>query len=141
MKKQNLPFLGIMLLLFACNNRLGSKETSNKMTFGDFVEIDKIEKVIMSNNSGTFVLNHTQTNKIKGELSSMIYDPNTSVKVGAISIELLINGEAHHIYSATHGDYIEVHRDIATKNESSLGKSEWIYFKIDGVNFDNYFVE
>ena len=97
-----------------------------------------MDKVEMSNNSGTFNLTNKQIEKIKTELSEMVYDPDISVKVGAINIELSIDGKTHNISSATHGDYIEVHSDIVTKNKNSIGTSDWLYFKTNKVNFDNY---
>ena len=108
------------------------------MTFGAFVEMEKLDSVEMSNNSGTFNLSDKQIENIKEDLSQMTYDPNISVKVGAINIELLIDGKTHHISSATQGDYIEVHREIVTKNKSSMGTSDWLYFKTNEVNFNNY---
>ncbi|MGM0479350.1 MAG: hypothetical protein ACQERC_09005 [Bacteroidota bacterium] len=100
--------------------------------------MEKLDRVEMSNNSGTFNLSDKQIENIKNDLSQMVYDPNISVKVGAINIELLIDGKTYHISSATHGDYIEVHRDIVMKNKSSIETSDWLYFKTNEVNFDNY---
>lgn len=126
----------LALISFSCTNK--NNTATEELTFGDVVEMEKLEKVEMSNNSGTFYLNDKQLENIKEDLSQMIYDPKISVKVGAIHIELLIDGKTYHLSSATHGDYIEVHRDIVTKNKKSIGTSEWLYFKTNKVNFDNY---
>lgn len=39
------------------------------MTFADFVEVEKIEKVIMSNNSGNFILSKEQLSEFKTQIS------------------------------------------------------------------------
>ena len=127
------------MISFSCTNRNKNNEVNNNtMTLGDFVELEKLDKVVMSNNSGTFDLNDNQIGKIKDDLSQMVYHPNFSAKVGAINIELLIDGETYNISSSTHGEYIEVHGDLVTKNKSSLGTSDWLYFKTGKVNFNNY---
>jgi len=128
----------LTLILFSCASKNEKNETNNELTFGHLVDIEELDEVKMSNNSGTFNLSDKQIEKIEDELSQMIYDPNISVKVGAINIELIIDGKTYNISSATHGDYVEVHRDIVTKNKSSIGTSDWLYFKTNGVNFDNY---
>jgi hypothetical protein len=132
MIKLKLLIICTILILFSCTNE------KDELTFGDFVEMNKLDRVKMSNNSGTFNLSNEQIEKIKGDISQMVYDPNISVKVGAISIQLLLDGKTYHISSATHGDYIEVHRDIIMKNKSSIESSDWLYFKTNDVNFDNY---
>ena len=133
------PFLVFFLLIsFSCTNKNENIEFNNSLTFGDLVAIDKLNQVEMSNNSGTFNLTDKQVEKIKTELSEMVYDPNISVKVGAINLKLSIDGKIYNISSATHGDYIEVLSDIVTKNKSSIETSDWLYFKTNGVNFDNY---
>jgi|SRR5690554_1840094 len=138
MTKLKLLIICLVLISFSCTNKTGNNKPKNELTFGDFVEMEKLDRVEMSNNSGTFNLSDKQIENIKEDLSQMTYDPNISVKVGAINIELLIDGKTYHISSATHGDYIEVHREIVTKNKSSIGTSDWLYFKTNEVNFDNY---
>lgn len=138
MPKLQLLIFCLLLISFSCSNKNENKETNSSLTLGDLVELEKLSKVEISNNSGTFNLSNKQIKKIKDELSQMVYDPNVSVKVGAINIELLIGEKTHNISSSSHGDYIEVHRNIATMNESSLPTSDWLYFKTGEVNFDNY---
>lgn len=132
MTKFKLPLICLLLIVLRCTNE------QDELTFGDFVELEKLDRVEMSNNSGTFNLSDKQIENIKDDLSQMSYDPHISVKVGAINIQLLIDGKTYYISSATHGEYIEVHRDIVTKNKSSTGRSDWLYFKTNEVNFDNY---
>ncbi|WP_281979460.1 hypothetical protein [Tenacibaculum mesophilum] len=128
----------LLVISFSCSNKNENKATDDALTFGDFVELEKLNKVEMSNNSGTFNLSDKQIEKIREELSQMVYEPNVSVKVGAINMELTVDGKTYRISSATHGDYIEVHRDIVTKNKSSIVTSDWLYFKTGKANFDNY---
>ncbi len=128
----------LTLILFSCASKNEKGETNDELTFGYLVDIEELDEVKMSNNSGTFHLSDKQIEKIKDELSQMTYDSNISVKVGAINIELIIDGKTYNISSATHGDYVEVHREIVTKNNSSIRTSDWLYFKTNGVNFDNY---
>ncbi len=127
-----------MLISFSCTNKNENNETNGKLTFGNLVDMEKLDKVEMSNNSGTFNLTNKQIEKIKTELSEMVYDPDIAVKVGAINIKLSIDGKTHNILSATHGAYIEVHSSIVSKNKNSIGTSDWLYFKTNEVNFDNY---
>src|SRR5690554_6885956 len=120
MTKLKLLIICLVLISFSCTNKTGNNKPKNELTFGDFVEMEKLDRVEMSNNSGTFNLSDKQIENIKEDLSQMTYDPNISVKVGAINIELLIDGKTYHISSATHGDYIEVHREIVTKTKVQL---------------------
>src|SRR5690554_2241832 len=132
MTKLKLLIICLVLISFSCTNK------KDELTFGEFVEMEKLDRVEMSNNSGTFKLSAKQIQDIKNDLSQMVYDPYITVKVGAINIELLIDGKTYHISSATHGDYIEVHRDIVMKNNSLIRTSERLYFKTNEVNFDNH---
>jgi hypothetical protein len=137
MKLKLLP-LCFLLVFFSCANQTSDENIDGRITFADLVELENLNKVKMSNNAGTFDLNSVQIERIKTDLSGLIYDPNISVKVGAINIELLIDGKSYNISSATHEEYIEVHRDIVAKNQKSIGTSDWLYFKTEGVNFDDY---
>ncbi|WNJ17893.1 hypothetical protein [Pontibacter sp. G13] len=131
-------FIGLCLISFSCSNRTGNDKPREELNFGDLVAIDKIDHVEMSNHSGTFNLTNKQIEKIKAELSEMVYDPNISVKVGAKNIELTIDQKIYTLSSATNGGYIEVHKDIVTKNKHFIGPSDWLYFRTGEVNFDNY---
>jgi hypothetical protein len=138
MTKFRLLFLSYLLISIGCSINKESSKTNSELTFGDFVELNKLDKVKMSNNSGSFTLTSQQVEKIRSELSDMVYDPYTSLKGLSIKIELTINGNIYTLTSATHSDYIQVHKGIVTKNKNSLWESEWIFFKTKGVNFDNY---
>ena len=128
--------ISILLLSISCTHKESSGESD--LTFGDMVDLDKLEKVRMHNNSGTFDLTGNQVDKINLELASMTYKPDMAVKVGAIYIELTIDGEVYGVSTATHGDYMEAHSEIVSKNKSEIENAAWLYFRIGGVNFDNY---
>src|SRR5690554_7567206 len=81
MTKLKLLIICLVLISFSCTNK------KDELTFGDFVEMEKLDRVEMSNNSGTFNLSDKQIQNIKNDLSQMVYDPYISVKVGAINIE------------------------------------------------------
>lgn len=104
----------------------------------DLVEIDAIEKVHLSNNSGSFDLTDSQLTNFKKDLHCLTYEPNFSAKVGAIGITITIHGKAYHLASSTHGQYVEAHASIATKNQDQIQADSWLYFNTNGVNFDNY---
>ena len=105
------------------------------MIFSDFVEVEKIEKVIMSNNSGEFILSTEQLTKFKRQISSLIYEPDITVKLGAIHMTLIIDNKKYDITTATHGDFVEIDYDLVTKNKSEFSN---VFFKTNGINFDNY---
>jgi hypothetical protein len=129
-----LPFL---FLILGCNEQR-EPSTNQELTFEDLVDIENLEEVKMSNNTGTFYLTENQIDKLKSELSQMTYDSRASVKVGAINIELLIDGKGYTISTSTHGNYIEAQREIVAKNRNSINLTDYLYFKTMGVNFDNY---
>lgn len=141
MIKLKLITLCVLLFSTSCINRSEIVEIKHELTFGDLVDLEKLEKVKMSNNSGTFNLSSNQMLELQKEISEMVYDPNVSVKVGAINIELTIDGEIYNISAATQGNYIEVHKDILSKQKSLIESSDWLYFKTGDVNFNNYMKE
>jgi len=118
----------ILIQLFACKRE-------KEMTFSDFIEVEKIEKVIMSNNSGEFILSPKQLIDFKKQISLMIYEPNISVKLGAIHMTLIIESKKYEMTTATHGNYLEIDYNLVTKNKSKLKN---VFFKTNGVNFDNF---
>lgn len=105
------------------------------MTFRDFVEVEKIEKVIMSNNSGEFILSAEQLVDFKSQISIFTYEPNITVKLGAIHMTLIIDNHQYDITTASHGKYIEIDPDLVTKNNLKFKNT---FFKTNGINFDNY---
>ncbi|MEM6686138.1 MAG: hypothetical protein AAF617_10170 [Bacteroidota bacterium] len=132
--KSKLLFLFILLFLTSCTKN--SKDSP--ITFGDVVDLSNLEKVTMRNNSGTFILTTSQLEKLKKELSTMVYEPNIGVKVGSIGFDLYMNGNVHRVLTRTKGNYIEVDRDLITKNSTILVSKAPYYFQTNGVNFDNY---
>lgn len=133
--KRNL-FIAILLfpLLFACAER----NTVSVSHLSDLMDIDAIEQVKMSNNSGTFYLSPEQLVSFKKDLHKLSYVPGSGAKVGAISMDLTIKGKKYGLSSSTHGQYVEAHSSIATKNQDQLIPDSWLYFETNGVNFDNY---
>lgn len=128
-----------LILFVSCTEVKKDKESDNNIiTFGDVVDLSKLEKVTIYNNSGKFELTTSQMEKLKGELSPMEYDMNTSVKLGAIYIELTIDGKKCGVTSGTHADYIEVHKNSLTYEIGLPAERDLFYFKTNGVNFDNY---
>lgn len=130
MKQKLVYAVLICSFLFGC--------TQKKIeSLSDLVEIDAISRVEMSNNSGTFYLNEQQLASFKQDLKSLTYTKMTA-KVGAIHIEFTIDEKKYDLNSSTHGDYVEAHSSIATKNQDQIEPDSWLYFKTNGVNFDNY---
>lgn len=108
------------------------------MLFADFVDIDSIEEVHIRNNSGSFALSPYQIKQFKKEIAITTYAPNMSAKVGAIGITIIIGTKKHILHTSTHGEYMEVHSSIATKNREKISQEKWLYFRTNGINFDNY---
>lgn len=131
MKQKLVYTLFFGLFLLACSEKKAE-------TFSDFVEIDDIERVRMSNNSGTFYLSEKQLISFKNDLKSLTYEPGIILKTGAIHIELTIHGKSHSLSSSTHGEYVEAYSSIASKNKEQFEANSPVYFKTNGVNFDNY---
>jgi hypothetical protein len=130
--KYILPFL--TLFLISC-----AKTESNKtITLGDVLDLSKLEKATMHNNSGSFELNTIQLQQLQSELSQMTYESEFTVKLGAIYIELIIDGKKCGITSKTHADYIEVHKKDLSNTKGLPTDRDWLFFKTNGVNFDNY---
>ncbi|MGH1383187.1 hypothetical protein [Kordia sp.] len=136
--KLKLSMLSLLVILISCTDAKVNEKISDVLTLGSFVDLDKLNAVKMSNNSGTFTLTNTQLQKFKVALSTMKYDPTIAVKVGSIAIELEIDGKKHNISSGTHKNHIEAHKSIATKNIHLLKSSDWLYFETGGINFNNY---
>ncbi len=118
----------LLMTVLSCRNK-------TTYTLADFVEIEKIETVLMRNNSGTFKLSEDQLTKFKSEISTFTHDPNLNLKLGMISMDLIINGQSFIIYARTHGDYVEIDPAMVSKNKSHL---KGCFFKTNGLNFDNY---
>jgi uncharacterized membrane protein len=121
-------FLTLVLTVICC-------EQNKALTFNDFVDIHKIESVRMINSSGEFKLSTKQLVRFKKEIALMSYEPNQSVKVGAIHMSLTIDKKEFNIATATHGDFIEIDAGLVTKLKSEFKNP---FFKTNGINFDNY---
>lgn len=60
----------------------------------------------------------------------MTYEPNISVKLGAIHITLIIDNKEYNIVTATHGDFAKIEYDLVTKNQAEFDN---VFFKTNGV--------
>ncbi|MCR9174132.1 MAG: hypothetical protein NXI10_16655 [bacterium] len=127
-----------LLIISACASNVEQKTTEKSVTFGEVIDLENLEKVQLSNSSGTFYLSDKQVEKLKNELAKMKYNPNISAKVGAIQIELFIEGKAYVLSSATNGKYVEIHKSAVTKNKELIEAKDWLYFETGDLNFDNY---
>ncbi|WP_298514233.1 hypothetical protein [uncultured Kordia sp.] len=131
--------LSCLVIFTSCKDVTKAKESDNNaITFGNLVDLSKLEKATMYNNSGKFELTAAQIGKLKKELSGMEYEKSISVKLGTIYVELIIDGKKCGITSGTHADYIEVHKNSLTITKGLPESRGWLYFKTNGVNFDNY---
>lgn len=118
----------LLLTVFAC-------QSESPENFGDFVDITKIEKVEMRNNSGKFMLNDKQLELFKRELESLT--PVTgSYKTGGIGMTLTVKGKEYMIAGNTNGEYVECPIGLITDHKEYFGKQEAAYFRTNGVNFD-----
>jgi hypothetical protein len=138
MVKINFFIIVTSLFLMACATDSDSQKDTQINNLGHYVEFEKLETATMHNNFGPFVLNTDQLGQLKIDLSSMIYSPGMSAKVGGISIEMIIDGEPFMVLSSNNGDYLKVHKTMITKNGSEIKETEWLYFKTNDVNFNNY---
>lgn len=127
-----------VLLMVSCSCQDSNEKVNHQIVFSDLVHLEKLTSVEMRNNSGTFNLTDAQIKKLKTELNQMIYAPHMSAKVGAIQIKLKINNQDFYISTATHGKYMEIPRDLIHQNLDAIDHKQWLYFKTNGVNFDNY---
>ena len=121
--------------------RLGyekNMQNNTSLRLADFMEVNKIHKVEMTNSSGTFMLSPSQLEHFKNAISSFVYDSEQSVKVGAVRMAVFIDDKQYAMATSTHGEYLEVDKSIVTKNQDVVSEKQELYFKIDGVNFDNY---
>ena len=127
MLKKTIAFI-MLISLVSCHK-------NKELRFSDFVNINEIEGVEMSNNSGTFTLNGKQLEQFKKEIATLIYEPNHTAKVGAITMSLTIRGKSYLMTTATHGAYMEIDIGLVAKNRSEF---ENPFFRTNNINFDNY---
>ncbi|MEX2484449.1 MAG: alpha/beta hydrolase [Brumimicrobium sp.] len=124
----------IYLVLFVALILLGCK-TEKEMSFSDFVDVDKIEKVKVKNDSVTFYLSKDQLKEFKEDLASLEYAPNTSTKTGVVILKVTVEGKDYDVSSSENNDYIRIDKSLVTNNKTSF-KNE--FFSIEGLNLDEY---
>lgn len=127
-----MPFIILILTIFL------SCQQDTPVYFSDFVEIEDIEQIEMSNNSGVFILTENQMKDLIERLSVSTFEKGISLKMGFIGFKLIIDGKEYYASGKTNGEYLEFDASIVTKNADYLDDSKWIYFKIKDLNLDNY---
>jgi hypothetical protein len=131
----------IFLLLFSCNNGgnvINPSEESRpeEIYLSDLIDIEKIDSVLMNNNYGVHFIDNSKLANFKSELGKMTLEGG-SYKMGGISFAIYINGIEYHFVGRTKGTLIEASSNVVTINKSWIGE-EWIYFKTNDLNLDNY---
>ena len=121
----------LLLCLFSCH-------TKSEYSFSDFLEVDKIQKVRMYNNSGTFDLSSKQLVQFKKDLGEMSFEPHLSEKLGSLSVHITIDNRDLILGSNSSSIHVEAHKSDFTKNTELLGDSPWVSFNTNGVNLNNY---
>ena len=91
--------------------------------FTDLVNIDDIQRVVISNNYGTVDLNEKQLNHFKKSISKAVYQ-NQLIKPGAISLTIFSSADTIGGYSGTGSSSLVIDGDFM--------------FKIPDMNWDNY---
>ena len=127
------PFILLLIFLFSCVTK-----KSETLLLGSLVKVNQIEKAVMHNNSGSFELSNTQLKKLKRDLSAMEYVPKFSAKTGSVSINLTLEGKTYLLRSSSRSQYLEISRDFITNGEKINNDDSFLYFKTNGVNFNNY---
>jgi hypothetical protein len=87
------------------------------------VNIDDIQRVVISNNYGTVDLNEKQLNHFKKSISKAVYQ-NQLIKPGAISLTIFSSADTIGGYSGTGSSSLVIDGDFM--------------FKIPDMNWDNY---
>ncbi|HRD82309.1 MAG TPA: hypothetical protein PLL53_16230 [Saprospiraceae bacterium] len=154
MKKIILIYLNISLLTSAlCLSCLKSKSSEAnagihtviekskayrvpKRILADHINFDKLDKVIMINNSGSFPLDAEQLEQFRKDLEKMTYEPDLYIKAGGIGFSMLIDGKSYAISSTTHGQYLEVPSSLLFGDTSRIYNA--YCYRTNGVNLDNY---
>lgn len=129
-----------MIKIFALFLLLGvfaACENKTPENFGDFVDITKIEKVMMHNNSGDFMLDDKELEMFKRELENLTPATGT-YKTGGITMTLTVKKKEYVLSTNTNGEYLECPSRLISSHKDYFGNQEQVYFKMNGVNFDNF---
>lgn len=126
----------ISILLSCAQSESNFIMESNR--FEDFVNIDDISDVNVFNNTGKHELVGEKRTQLIQLLAKMTLQKNGAYKLGGKSIELTINGKKFTLLGRTNGDYIEVPKEIVTKNMDQIEGMSVLYFKAETLNIDNY---
>lgn len=130
-------YLFLTSILLSCTqSESNSIMESNR--FEDFVIIDDISDVSVFNNKGKHDVVGEKRSELIQLLTKMTLQKNGSYKLGGKSIELTINGKKFTLIGRTNGDFIEVPKEIATKNMDQIEGMTVLYFKAENLTIDNY---
>lgn len=120
MKKLVLLVLFIAVLL-SC--------TSKKEHLTDFIEIDRIDSVIVYNHLGKVPLNSSQKDKFINDLKSLKYICDHCYKLGAVSVSFKIDTNSYYMVTNSKSNDFELSgRDV----------NGFPTFHATGVNLGNY---
>lgn len=132
-----LASLFLVLLAFSCTQNKGVSN-NDTVKFEDFVNLENVSKVRVWNSKGEHEVTGDDRKELLGLLGNMTIDREGLYKLGGTAIELTIDGEKFTLVGRTHGAYIEVEKEIVTKNKESIEGIETLYFEVHDLNIDNY---
>jgi hypothetical protein len=136
------PFVSLLIICFfsSCQVNQTKQEEKKLSYFEDFVELEKLESIEVSNNKGKHQLTKEQQKALIIELKKMTVAPNIAIKLGAKFITLITkDGKTYYIDGGTHSDYVEVGGVIIPKNhELTKQLNGGLFFNTNGLNIDNY---
>lgn len=130
--KNSLISVLIVLSLYSCN-----QQRPEVILFSDLVEIEAIDSAQVSNNSGRHTISEVDLNQFLSKLSALELEEKGSFKTGTIGFTLFSKGQKISFNGRTNGDYLETNASSCMKNQDWI-KTDWIYFRTNGLNLDNY---
>jgi len=112
MKTKYLIFLSITLL-FGCKDE-------DEVILSDFVEVEKIEKVKIFNDSGSFMLSKEQLETFKKDISSLRHAPKATMKDSLVRFHITVEGTKYDVSSDQDAEIFSFSRTLLTKDTSGL---------------------
>jgi hypothetical protein len=116
MKAKYFIFLSIVFL-FGC-------KSDKELKFSDFVEVDKIDKVKIVNDSVSFTLTEEQLVAFRKDISSLRYAPDSpedSFVDSSLRLRITIEGADHEVFSNQNSEYFKISKGLVTKNTANFG--------------------
>lgn len=127
MKTNYLIFFSIAFL-FGC-------KSEKEMNFSDFVEVDKIDKVKIINDSVSFTLSEDQLVTFKKDISTLEHAPDVSFESSSTKIRIIIDDKEYEVSNGGNGKYFEISNELATKNKTDFKSN---IFKKGDFDLKNY---